>query len=66
MILALQAKILDMANIEADIQLTINALRKGVVASKYRDCEAVVIPVVVQGQNEVCHIQVKVGIGRPY
>ena len=40
-ILALQAKILDMAKIEARIQLTMNALQKEVGASKYRACEAV-------------------------
>ena len=48
-ILDLQAKILDMENIGAGLQLTVNALQKGVRASKYRSCKAVVVPIVVQG-----------------
>ena len=46
-ILALQARMLDMAKIEAGLQLTMNDLQKGVGASKYRACKAVVIPIVV-------------------
>ena len=65
-ILALQTKILDMENIEAGLQLTMNALHKEVGASKYRAYEAVVVPIVVQGQNKVCHIRVGAGIGRTY
>ena len=65
-ILALQAKILDMAKIEAGLQLTMNALKKEVGASKYRACESVVVPIIVQGGNKVLHIQVEAGIGRPY
>ena len=65
-ILALQAKILDMAKIEAGLQLTMNALQKEVGASKYRACKAVVVPIIVQGRNEVRHMRVKEGIGRPY
>ena len=65
-ILALQAKILDMENIEAGLQITMNALQKEVRASKYRACEAVVVPIVVQERNEVRHIRVEAGIGRPY
>ena len=49
LILALQAKILDMANIKAGLQLTMNALQKKVRASKYRACKAVVVPIVVRG-----------------
>ena len=64
-ILALQAKILDMANIDSELQLTMNALQKEVGVSKYRACEAVVVPIIVQGRNEVRHIQVKAGIWRP-
>ena len=48
---ALQAKILGMAKIEAGLQLTMNALQKKVGASKYRACEAVVVPIIVQEQN---------------
>ena len=65
-ILALYAKILDMEKIEARLHLAMNAFQKGVVTSKYRDCEAVVVPVIIQGQNEVFHIRVKAGIGRHY
>ena len=65
-ILALQAKLLDMENIEARLQLTMNALQKEVGASKYRACEAVVVPIIVQGRNEVRNILVEAGIGRPY
>ena len=65
-ILSLQAKILDMANIEAGLQLTMNALQKEVETSKYRACEAVVVPFIVQGRNKVRHIRVEAGIGRPY
>ena len=50
-ILALKAKILDMANIEAGLQLAMNALQKEVGASKYRAYEAVVVPIIVQEQN---------------
>ena len=65
-ILAMQEKILDMAKIEAGLQLTMNALQKEVGASKYKYCEAGVAPIIVQGRKEVRHIQVKAGIGRPY
>ena len=65
-ILSLQANILDMAKIEAGLQLTMNALQKEVGASKYRACEAVVVPIVVQERNEVRHIRVEAGIGVPY
>ena len=34
----------------------LHALQKEVGASKYRACEAVVVPIIVQGQNEVRHI----------
>ena len=44
-ILAMQEKILDMAKIEAGLQLTMIVLQKGVGASKYRACEAVVVPI---------------------
>ena len=64
-ILALQAKILDMENIESGIQLNMNALQKEVGASEYRACEAIVVPIIVQGQNEVHHILVEAGIVRP-
>ena len=66
MILALQAKIFDMAKIEAGLQLTMNALQKEVGVSKYRTCEAVVVPLIFQERNEVRHIRVEAGIGRPY
>ena len=46
-ILALQTRMLDMAKIEAGLQLTMNNLQKGVGASKYRSCRKVVIPIVV-------------------
>ena len=65
-ILALQAKILDMENIEARLQITMNNMQKGVGAINYRACEAVVVPITVQGRNKVRHILVKAGIGRPY
>ena len=39
-ILALQVKILDMAKIEAGLQITMNALKKEVGASKYKSCSA--------------------------
>ena len=65
-ILALQAKILDMAKIDSGLQLTMNALQKEVGASKYRAYEAVVVPIIVQGKNEVRHIRVEKGIERPY
>ena len=55
-----------MANIYAGIQLTMNTLQKQLGASKYRACEAVVVPIIVQGRNEVRHIRVEAGIGRPY
>ena len=55
-----------MANIEAGLQLTLNAPQKEVGASKYGACEAVVVPIIVQGQNKVRHIRVEAGIGRPY
>ena len=50
-ILALQAKILDMAKIEARLQITMNALQKEAGASKYRAYEAVVVPIIVQGKT---------------
>ena len=65
-ILAVQSKILDMEKIEAGLQLAMNALQKEVGVSKYRACEAVVVPIIFQGRNEVRHIQVEEGIGRPY
>ena len=65
-ILALQAKILDMEKIEAGLQLTMNDLQKEVGANKYSAFEAVVVPIIVQGQNKVRHIQFEAGIGRPY
>ena len=65
-ILALQAKILDMENSEAGLQLTMNNMQKEVGASKYRAYKAVVVPIIFQGQNEVRHIRVEKGIGRPY
>ena len=43
-----------------------NALQKEVGASKYRACKAVVVPIIIQGRNEVRHIGVEAGIGRPY
>ena len=55
-ILALQAKILDMAKIEAGLQFTMNALQKEVGVSKYRACEAFVVPIIIKGRNEVRHI----------
>ena len=45
-ILALQAKMLDMAKIDSGLQLTMDALQKEVGASKYRACEAVVVPII--------------------
>ena len=63
-ILALQSKILDMSKIKARLQLTMNALKKEVGASKYRACKAVVVTIIVQGRNKVLHIQVESGIGR--
>ena len=66
LILALQAKILNMSKMDAGLQLTMNALQKEVETSKYRACEAVVVPIIVQGRNEVRHIRVEAGIGRPY
>ena len=65
-ILDVQANILNMENIEAGLQLTMKALQKEVEASKYRACETVVVPIIVQGRNEVRHIRVEAGIGRPY
>ena len=50
-ILALQAKILDMSKIEAGLQFTMNSLQKEVESSKYRTCEAVVVPIILQGQK---------------
>ena len=50
-ILALQAKILDMAKSEAGLQLIMDALQKEAGASKYRDCEAVLVPIILQGRN---------------
>ena len=63
---ALQAKILGLAKIEAGLQLTMNSLQKEVGVSKYRPYESVVVPISVQGRNEVRHIRVEKGIGRPY
>ena len=53
LILALQAKIS-------------YALQKEVGASKKRSCMVAVVPITDQGRNEVHHIRVKAGIGRPY
>ena len=50
-ILDLQAKILYMAKIEAGLQFTMNSLQKEVESSKYRTCEAVVVPIILQGQK---------------
>ena len=65
-ILALQANILDMEKLEAGLQLTMNTMQKEVVVINYRACEAVVVPIIVQGQNKVRDIRVKAGIGRLY
>ena len=65
-ILALQAKILYIAKIEAGLQLTMNALQKEIGYHKYISWEVIVFPIIVQGRNEVCPIRVKAVIGRPY
>ena len=49
-ILALQAKILDMEKIETGLQLAMKSLQKDIA------CESVVLLIIVQGRNEVLHI----------